>query len=74
LWRVRCVFLFLNPQDEVGSSISSSVVLCSFVLSVYIAVLVLVFYLSTLWTFYFCPPSVHSISARPLYILFLPTL
>jgi len=25
------VFLFLDPQDEVGPSISSSVVLCSFV-------------------------------------------
>ena len=35
-------FLFLDPQDEVGPSISSSVVLCSFVLLVYIVVLVLV--------------------------------
>ena len=34
-------FLFLDPQDEVGPSISSSVVLCSFVLLVYIVVLVL---------------------------------
>jgi len=33
-------FLFLDPQDEVGPSISSSVVLCSFVLLVYIVVLV----------------------------------
>ena len=35
-------FLFLDPQDEVGPSISSSVVLCSFVLSVDIVVHVLV--------------------------------
>ena len=35
-------FLFFDPQDEVGPSISSSVVLCSFVLLVYIVVLVLV--------------------------------
>ena len=35
-------FVFLNPQDEVGPSISSSVVLCSIVLLVYIVVLVLV--------------------------------
>jgi len=34
--------LFLDPQDEVGPSISSPVALCSFVLLVYIAVLVLV--------------------------------
>ena len=31
-------FLILQPQDEVGPSISSSVVLCSFVLLVYIVV------------------------------------
>ena len=35
-------YLFPDPQDEVGPSISSSVVLCSFVLLVYIVVLVLV--------------------------------
>ena len=35
-------FLFLDPQNEVGPSISSTVVLCSFVLSVYIVVLVLI--------------------------------
>jgi len=29
-------FLFLDPQNEIGLSISSSVVLCSFVLLVYI--------------------------------------
>jgi hypothetical protein len=46
--KVKPVILFLNPEDEVGPSISSSVVLCTFVLSVYIVVLVLVFYL--------CPP------------------
>ena len=33
-------FLFLDPQYEIGPSISSSVVLCSFVLLVYIVVLV----------------------------------
>jgi hypothetical protein len=42
--------LFLNSQDEVGPSISSSVVLCSFVLLVCIVELVLVLYL--------CPSSV----------------
>ena len=46
------MFLFLDPQDEVGPSISSSVVLCSFVLLVYIVVLVLVVCL--------CPSSVHA--------------
>jgi len=44
-------FLLLDPPDEVGPSIYSSVVLCSFVLLVYIVVLVLVFYL--------CPSSVR---------------
>jgi len=43
--------LFLNPQSGAGPSISSSVVLCSFVLSVCIVMLVLVFYL--------CPSSVR---------------
>ena len=47
-------FLFLDPQDEVGSSISSSVVLCSFVLLVYIIVLVLVVGL--------CPSSVRVVA------------
>ena len=37
--------MFLNPQGKVDPSISSSVVLCSFVLLVDIVVLVLVFYL-----------------------------
>ena len=36
-------FLFFDPQDEFGPSISSSVILFSFVLLVYIVVLVLVF-------------------------------
>jgi len=47
-------FLFLDPQDEVGPSISSSVVLCSFVLLVYILVLVLVVSL--------CPSSVRVVA------------
>ena len=47
-------FLFLNPHDEFGPSISSSVVLCSFVLLVYIVVLVLVVCL--------CPSSVHVVA------------
>jgi len=51
-------FLFLDPQDEVGPSISSSVVLCSFVLLVYIVALVLVFYL--------CPSSVRVVATYPL--------
>ena len=42
---LRCKYipslvLVNDPQDEVGPSISSSVVLCSFVLLVYIVVLV----------------------------------
>jgi hypothetical protein len=51
-------FLFLDPQDEVGPSSSSSVVLCSFVLLVYIVALVLVFYL--------CPSSVCFVATYPL--------
>ena len=43
--------LFLNPQSGAGPSISSSVVPCSFVLLVYIVMLILVFYL--------CPSSVR---------------
>ena len=49
--KVQAYFLFLNPQDEVGPSISSSVVQCSFALLVYIVVLVLIFCL--------CPSSVR---------------
>ena len=37
--------MFLDPQDEVGPSMCSSVFLCSFVLLVYIVELILVFYL-----------------------------
>ena len=55
-------FLFLNPQDEVGISISSSVVLCSFVLLVDIVVFVLVFYL--------CPSSVRVVATFPGTVLF----
>ena len=51
LYRGSARCLKVNPQDEVGPSISSSVVLCSFVLLVYIVVLVLVFCL--------CPSSVR---------------
>jgi hypothetical protein len=47
-------FLFLDPQDEVDPSISSLVVLCFFVLLVYIVMLVLVFYL--------CPSSVRVVT------------
>ena len=55
-------FLFLNPHDEVGPSISSSVVLCSFVLSVDIVVLVLVFYL--------CPSSIRFVATFLDIVLF----
>ena len=55
-------FLFLDPQDEVGPPIFSSVVLCSFVLSFDIIVLVLVFYL--------CPSSVHVVATFPGTVLF----
>ena len=61
-WRVRRVILFLDPQDEVGPSISSSVVLCFFVLLVYIVVLVLVICL--------CPSSVHAVATFPGTVLF----
>ena len=55
-------FLFLDPQDEVGPRISSSVVQCSFLLSVYIAVLVLVFCL--------CPSSVRVVATFSGTVLF----
>jgi len=55
-------FLFIDPQDVVGPSSSSSVVLCSFVLSVYIVVLVLVFC--------FRPTSVHVVATFPGTVLF----
>ena len=50
----QACFLFLDPQDVVGPSISSSVVLRSFVPLVYIVVLVLVVYL--------CPSSVRVVA------------
>jgi len=56
-------FLFPDPQDEVGPSICSSVVLCSFVLLVYIVTLVLVFYL--------CLSSVRVVATFPGTVLFL---
>ena len=55
-------FLFLDPQNKVGSSISSSVVLCSFVLLVYTVVLVLVFY--------FCPSSIRVVATFSDTVLF----
>jgi len=55
-------FLFLDPRDEVGPSISSSVVLCSFILLVYIVVLVLVVCL--------CPSSVHVVATFSGTVLF----
>ena len=61
-WRVRSVILFLNPQDEVGPSTSSLVVPCSFVLSVYIVMLVLVVYL--------CPSSVRVVATFSGIVLF----
>ena len=58
----QACFLFLDLQDEVGPSISSSVVLCFFVLLVYIVVLVLVVCL--------CPSSVHVVATFPGAVLF----
>ena len=58
----QACFLFLNPQNEVGPSISSSVVLCSFILLVYIVVLVLVFYM--------CPSSVRVVATFSGTVLF----
>ena len=55
-------FLFLNPQDEVGPTFSSSVVLCSFVLSFDTVVLVLVFCL--------CPSSVRAVATIAGTVLF----
>ena len=56
------IVLVNDPQDEVGPSISSSVVLCSFVLLVYIVVLVLVVCL--------CPSSVHVVATFSGTVLF----
>jgi hypothetical protein len=52
-------FLFLDPQNEIDPSISSSVVVCvySFVLLVYIVTLVLVFCM--------CPSSVRVVATFP---------
>ena len=61
-WRVRSVILFINPQDEVGPSISSLVVPCSFVLLVHIVMLVLVVYL--------CPSSVRVVAIFSGIVLF----
>ena len=61
-WRVRSVILFVNPQDEVGLSTSSLVVPCSFVLSVYIVMLVSVVYL--------CPSSVRVVATFSGIVLF----
>ena len=61
-WRVRHVSLFLDPQEEVGTSISSSVVLCFFVPLVYTVVLVLVVCL--------CPSSVHVVATFSGTVLF----
>ena len=52
--KVQACFLFLYPQDEVGPSISSAVVLFSFFLLVYIVMLVLVFSL--------CPSTVRVVA------------
>ena len=54
--------MFPVPQDEVGPSISSLVILHSFVLLVDIVVLVLVFYL--------CPSSVCVVATFPGTVLF----
>jgi hypothetical protein len=54
--------MFLDPQDEVGPSISCSVGLRAFVHLVYIVVLVLVVYL--------CPSYVRVVANFPGSILF----
>ena len=61
-WRVRSVILFLNPQDAVVPSTSSLVVPCSFVLSVYIVMLVLLVYL--------CKSSVRAVATFSGIVLF----
>ena len=60
-WRFRR-FLLLDPQDVVGPSISSTVVLRSFVPLVYIVVLVLIVYL--------CPSSVRVVATFSGTVLF----
>ena len=59
-------FLFLDPQNEIGPSVSSWVVLCSFVILVYIVALVLVFYL--------CPSSVRVVATFPSTVLYCTVL
>ena len=54
--------MFLDPQDEVGPSISSSFVLCFFSLLFYIVVLVLVVCL--------CPSFIHVVATFPGTVLF----
>jgi hypothetical protein len=56
-------FIFLDPRNKIGLSISCSVVLCSFVCLVYILTLVLVFYL--------CPSSVRVVASFTGTVLFL---
>ena len=60
--KVKAFFLFLNPQGEVGPSISSLVFLCSFVLLFDTVVFVLVFYLR--------PSSVRVVATFPGTVLF----
>ena len=55
-------FLFFDPQNKIGPSISSSVVLCFFVILVYIVTLVLVSCL--------CPSSVRVVATFPDTVLF----
>ena len=58
-----CVYIYnLVHKDEVGPSISSSVVVCFFVRLVYIVVLVLVVCL--------CPSSVHVVATFPGTVVF----
>jgi heme/copper-type cytochrome/quinol oxidase subunit 4 len=61
----QACFLFLDPQNEIGPSISFSVFVCSFVLLIYIGTLVLIFYA------YLCPSSVCVVATFPGTVLFL---
>jgi hypothetical protein len=60
--RIRFDSCSLYPQNEIGPSISSLVVLCYFVLLVHIVTLVLVFSL--------CPSSVRVVATSPGTVLF----
>jgi len=60
--KIKECFLFLDPQDEVGPSISFSVVLRSFVPLVYTVVLVLAVYL--------CPSSIRVVATFSGTVLF----